>query len=96
VKSQQTDFKNHQQIKSAKARGKQFGAAKRYKELLSIGAATPKEALWRWLIDDGNEARANRKLLLDSAWTHCGVGVQRNSGVHSVVLLALAVDYVEK
>jgi len=79
----------------AKKRGKLNGTFKKYKELLSIGAGTPKEAVWRWLIDDGNAERSKRKLLLDADFTHMGAAVQYNDSVHSVLLLALAVDYAQ-
>lgn len=61
----------------------------------TLCTATAKETLWRWLIDDGNAKRNNRKLLLAPEFTHLGVGAAYNVDYQQVTLLALAVDFHE-
>eukprot|EP01097_Dermamoeba_algensis_P009787 TRINITY_DN702_c0_g1_i4.p1 TRINITY_DN702_c0_g1~~TRINITY_DN702_c0_g1_i4.p1 ORF type:complete len:371 (-),score=84.70 TRINITY_DN702_c0_g1_i4:842-1954(-) len=66
------------------------------REFATFGTAVAKEAVWGWIVSDGDKSRVNQKSLLDPDMRVIGVArAKHNSPYENMIAVAVTVDYHE-
>jgi len=66
------------------------------RELATFGTGVAKEAVWGWIVSDGDKSRINQKTLLDPDMRVIGVGkAKHDSPYQNMIAVAITVGYNE-